>query len=92
MPFMRKEPPVPVPQGSKFCFKCSKVHLVEAFAVDNSKWDRRRPCCRSCDVARWSTYYAERMPQEVLQRRRRNWKATKARLETGLKREGSPHA
>ena len=81
---LRLEPPVPVPTGSKFCFKCQTVHVLDAFAVDNKAWDRRRPCCRSCDVARWSAYYAERMPQEVLQRRRRNWKASKARLEASF--------
>ena len=69
----RKVPPVPVPQGQKYCFQCMTAKPVQQFAFDRSKWDQRRTICRSCDDARYRAYYA-----------RKRWLETKARLEGTL--------
>ena len=69
----RKVPPVPVPSGQKFCFKCMAAKPVAAFALDLATWDQRRTICRSCDDARYRAYYA-----------RKRWQEAKARLEGTL--------
>jgi hypothetical protein len=53
----RKVPPVPVPHGQKFCFKCMTAKPVEAFAVDRATWDQRRTICGSCDDKRRMAHY-----------------------------------
>lgn len=69
MPRPRKQPPVPVADGHKFCFHCQTVKPQPDFAKDRSRWDGLRPMCRECDGVRqrayWPGYYAtERGPRE----------------------------
>lgn len=51
MPRARKTPPVHIPVGCKFCFRCSTVKLHAAFATDRKTWDGKRADCRVCDSA-----------------------------------------
>jgi len=47
----RKMPPVDVPAGSKFCFKCNLVLPLLAFATDAKQYDGKKFDCRRCDSA-----------------------------------------
>ncbi|RVT93424.1 hypothetical protein [Sphingomonas crocodyli] len=47
----RKTPPVPVPDGSKFCFKCKLVLPLALFAKDAKQYDGKKHDCRRCDSA-----------------------------------------
>lgn len=45
----RKVPPVHVPEGHKFCFRCETVLPRLSFSRDARNWDGRRCDCRTCD-------------------------------------------
>jgi hypothetical protein len=75
-PMPRKLPPVPVPAGAKFCFRCNTVHPFAAFAVDRSKPDGHRPMCRDCDSARRLRHYHS--PEQAALRASRGPTAPKA--------------
>jgi len=47
----RKIPPVPVPAGCKFCFRCTTVHRVTAFGTERRKPDGLASTCRACVAA-----------------------------------------
>jgi len=47
----RKDPPVNVPSGSKYCFRCHSVLPLASFATDNKTYDSKRADCRACDNA-----------------------------------------
>ena len=51
MPRPRNFPPVNVPQGCKYCFKCCSVLPHDDYAKDASAWDGKKRCCRRCDTA-----------------------------------------
>ena len=48
----KKIPPVPVPAGHKYCFKCSTLKPIDAFAIARAQSDGRRSVSRRCHVAR----------------------------------------
>lgn len=45
----RKVPPVHVPEGHKFCFRCEAVLPLDGFSADTRNWDGKRVVCRTCD-------------------------------------------
>ena len=45
-----KVPPVPVPVGMKYCWKCETVHTLARFATDRHQPDDHRPYCRTCEA------------------------------------------
>lgn len=47
----RKSPPVDVPTGSKYCFRCRRILPLATFATDNQQHDGKRMDCRTCDSA-----------------------------------------
>lgn len=48
---LRKQPPVPVPEGSRYCFQCAVVLPAASFAADRNRHDGKRITCRTCDNA-----------------------------------------
>src|SRR5689334_1336683 len=60
----------PAPPGHKFCHRCSDYKSVAAFALDSSKSDGLRPCCRDCDNRRQKGRYwtKERLKARKLRR------------------------
>ena len=74
----KKTPPVPVPAGHKYCFKCKTVKPIKAFNRDKSRRDGRRDKCSVCDNAASMKCYwtAERIEQSR--------KAAEARHQHGL--------
>jgi len=56
----RKVPPVPVPVGRKYCFKCKLCRPLSAFAKDAKQWDGKKLDCRDCDNAAWRARHEHR--------------------------------
>jgi hypothetical protein len=45
---MKRNVPVPVPPGSKWCFRCSQLLPLQSFSIDRRKADGRAYGCRKC--------------------------------------------
>jgi len=60
----------PAPRGYKFCHRCSDYKSVAAFALDSSKSDGLRPCCRDCDNARQKGRYWTKERLKIRKERR----------------------
>lgn len=46
----RKQPPVPVPDGSRYCWSCQTVHPRASFTIDRRAADGLKADCRRCDA------------------------------------------
>jgi len=47
----RKQPPVSVPAGLKYCWACRSILPPASFATDRQQHDGKRMDCRACDSA-----------------------------------------
>lgn len=48
---LRKQPPVLVPAGLKYCFSCHATLPLLSFATDRQQHDGKKLDCRTCDNA-----------------------------------------
>lgn len=62
-----KQPPVPVADGMKYCWKCQTALPLASFDGDRDKADAKRGACRPCDAEARARRARERRARLKLQ-------------------------
>lgn len=62
---LRKQPPVSMPFGSKYCFSCRSPLPLPSFATDRQQYDGKKLDCRTCDNTARVQRRRERLKQQV---------------------------